>query len=415
VGFSLRTRLLNHLDRLVSWFIPGQPGMEAGRLSGQRMFVYTCLIYLGVSQLFALTSAAIGYFIGVAVLCVGMALLFAGLFYFRATGNFRIAVHVFVANCTFVAVAGSSYFSGGLYSPVTPWFVLISVAAVQLMGYSRDALFWIAMCLLIPIVYGAASLQGYQFPMRYPPESETTFMMISIAALSIALVCTALAFEYNSQRALQQVLDSRREVEHLARLQERMAERGAVIRSMHDGVGSHITSAIRMLQSESAASPARNEVLITLRDALDRLKLSIDTFNQTPGDVTALLANMRYRLGPRFALMGVELQWDVELLPICKQLDAQAMNELQFMLFESLSNVLQHAQAQVLRVEGHHSGEGLPGRVHVRLVDDGRGFDVAAVRGSGLAAMRKRAAAIGAQLHITSQPGRTAVEIQIAV
>jgi len=415
VGFTLRKRLLNQLDRLVSWFIPGQADMDASRLSATRMFVYTCLIYLGVSQLFALTSAAISYFIGVEVLCVGTLLLFAGLFYFRATGNFRTAVHVFFANCTFVAVGGSSYFSGGLYSPVTPWFVLISVAAVQLMGYTRDAFIWVALCLLFPIGYGAASLLGYQFPMRYPLESETMFTMISIAALSIALVCSALAFDYNSRRALQQVLDSRRELEHLARLQERMAERGAIIRSMHDGVGSHITSAIRMLQVEPTASPARKEILVTLRDALDQLKLSIDTFNQTPGDVTALLANMRYRLGPRFALMGVELQWDVELLPICKQLDAQAMNELQFMLFEALSNVLQHAQAQVLRVEGRHSGESLPGQVHVRLVDDGRGFDTAAVQASGLAAMRKRAAVIGAQLLITSQPGRTAVEIQIAV
>jgi signal transduction histidine kinase len=389
--------------------------MDADQVSSGRMLVYTCLIYLGVSQLFALTSAAIGYYIGVLALCTGMVLLFCGLFYFRSTGKFRVSVNLFLANCTFVAVTGSSYFSGGLYSPVTPWFVLIPVATVQLVGYRRDTLVWIAVCLAIPIGYGVASLQGYQFPVHYPPTATTSFMVISISALALALVCTAFAFEYNSRQALAQALDSRREVERLARNQERMAERGRIIRSMHDGVGSHITSAMRMVQCEPADSPARAEILNTLRDALDQLKLSIDALNQTPGDVAALLANMRYRLGPRFAVMGVELQWDVGLLPICHSLDAQAMNELQFMLLESLSNVLQHAHARVLRVEGHLSAGGEAERVYVRLVDDGDGFDPATVQGSGLATMRERAAAIGAQLRISSQPGRTAVEIQITV
>jgi signal transduction histidine kinase len=129
--------------------------------------------------------------------------------------------------------------------------------------------------------------------------------------------------------------------------------------------------------------------------------------------VTALLANMRYRMGPRFAGMGIELQWDVDLLPVCEKLDASAMSELQFMLFEALSNVLQHAKARVLRVEGH-APEGT-GRVFVRLIDDGCGFDPTASTRNGLASMRERALSIGAQLHITSAPGNTVVEIQLAV
>jgi len=50
----------------------------------------------------------------------------------------------------------------------------------------------------------------------------------------------------------------------------------------------------------------------------------------------------------------------------------------------------------------------------VRVVDDGCGFDAAQQQRKGLSAMRERATAIGAQLHISSQPGRTAVEIQLA-
>ena len=205
-------------------------------------------------------------------------------------------------------------------------------------------------------------------------------------------------------------------LELLARQQERTAERGRILRNMHDGVGSHISSAMRQLQGSSGSDlTTRNEVLLTLRDALDQLKLSIDSIHLVPGDVTALLANLRYRLGPRFSAMDIELHWDVDLLPVCQNVDASAMNELQFMLFEAFSNVMQHAHAHVLTVEGHVIALDGAERVIVRVVDDGCGFDPAVAQRRGLATMRERAVAIGAQLHIRSEPGHSTIEIQLDV
>jgi signal transduction histidine kinase len=212
----------------------------------------------------------------------------------------------------------------------------------------------------------------------------------------------------------QALRDSYVRLEALARQQERTAERSRILRNMHDGVGAHISSAMRQLQApgDGVPLPGREEVLLTLRDAMDQLKLSIDAIHLVPGDVTALLANLRYRLGPRFKAMGIELQWDVDLLPLCPQLDAGAMSELQFMLFEALSNVMQHANTHVLRIEGHAQGEE---RIYVRVIDDGCGFDPQSKGKKGLASLRERATAIGAQLEISSQPGKTVVEIQLPV
>lgn len=203
------------------------------------------------------------------------------------------------------------------------------------------------------------------------------------------------------EAALQQ---SYARVEQLAREQERISERARILRDMHDGVGSHISSAIRQLQSGKAS---REQVLQTLRDSLDQLKLSIDAMNLPPGDVTALLANLRYRLEPRFAASDIELQWDVDLLDPVQRLDANAMRQLQFMLFEALSNVLQHAQATVLRIEA----AAREGGVQLRIIDNGCGFDVAQPPRKGLLSLQERAGAIGAVLTLTSQPGRTVVEI----
>ncbi len=172
---------------------------------------------------------------------------------------------------------------------------------------------------------------------------------------------------------------------------------------MHDGVGSHISSAIRQLES-GRATP--EQVLHTLRDSLDQLKLSIDTMHLPTGDITALLANLRYRLEPRFKALDMELQWGVDLLASMERLDDKAMRHLQYMVFEAVSNVLQHAHATVLRIE-LRAGTG----VRLRVIDNGRGFDPERVKLAGLRSLRERAAIIGAQLHIDSVPGHTTVDI----
>jgi hypothetical protein len=193
-------------------------------------------------------------------------------------------------------------------------------------------------------------------------------------------------------------------LENIAREQARSGERSRILRDMHDGVGSHISTAIRQLQSGRASG---DEVLQTLRDSLDQLKLSIDAMHLPPGDVTALLANLRYRLEPRLKACGIELDWAVDALEPLAGLDAGAMRQLQFMLFEAISNVMQRAQASQLRIEAQQTAQG----VCIRFVDNGSGFDADWASKQALKALRARAQATGLQCTMLSQPGRTVFEI----
>ena len=205
----------------------------------------------------------------------------------------------------------------------------------------------------------------------------------------------------------QELEQSYRRVEQLAREQERTAERTRILRDMHDGVGAHISTAIRQMESGQASHV---EVLQTLRDSLDQLKLSIDAMNLSPGDITALLANLRYRLEPRFKASDIELQWDVDLVLPLARLDHAAMRQLQYMVFESLSNVLQHAHATQLRIELRSTAQG---GARLRVIDNGCGFEPERVKRRGLSSLRERAAAIAASLLITSVAGNTVVEIEL--
>lgn len=84
------------------------------------------------------------------------------------------------------------------------------------------------------------------------------------------------------------------------------------------------------------------------------------------------------------------------------------MRILQYLVFEALSNVLQHARASVLRIELCATPSG---GAQLRVIDNGCGFEPERVKRRGLSSLRERADALGARLIITSAPGNTVVEI----
>lgn len=193
--------------------------------------------------------------------------------------------------------------------------------------------------------------------------------------------------------------------EQLARQHERTTERTRILRDMHDGVGANISTAIRQLELGRAT---KADVLVTLRESMDQLKLSIDAMNLPLGDLTSLLANLRYRLGPRLEAAGIQLTWEVEQLPLMTWLDALAMRHVEFMVYEAISNALQHAGATGMSIGLCRTPAG---ETQLRVVDNGCGFDLTHVKRQGLSSLRERAKALQAHLQMSSEPGETVVQI----
>lgn len=192
----------------------------------------------------------------------------------------------------------------------------------------------------------------------------------------------------------------------MERSQAVSAERSRILRDMHDGVGAHLTSALRQLQVPDKRVDL-GLVTQTLRDSLDQLKLSVDALSLMPGDVMGLLASLRFRITPRLKAAGLELVWDVTDLPSWPDGQAPALRQLQYILFEGLSNVLQHSGATRLVL----MARGLDDHIQLSLIDNGRGWSVAAEdalsegpQGHGLQAMRARASVIGAKIEFRSAP-----------
>ena len=209
------------------------------------------------------------------------------------------------------------------------------------------------------------------------------------------------------QAKSEELEESYRGLEQLAREQARSTERASILRDMHDGVGSHLASAIRQLQSGSSD---RAQLLSTLNESLDQLKLTIDAMKLPRGDIAALLADLRYRLEPRLLASDLALHWHVAPIAPVLRFDSEALRQIQYVVYEAFSNVIQHAKARSLTLALDENNA----KIVLSITDDGRGYDVPTVRARGLAAMRQRCEAIGADLLVASVPGATCVRILIS-
>lgn len=222
---------------------------------------------------------------------------------------------------------------------------------------------------------------------------------------------------------LSQALEQRVEAQH-AELQRQLGqlmeaerervlsqERERLVSDLHDGLGLHLLTALKMVRDPAGGREALSEVLT---DCLDDLRLAIDSMsNIDERDPVLLLASLRFRLAPRLKAAGVQLDWQVDG-DVAPQpwLDAPKALHLLRVVQEALANAVRHAGATrvLLKVQAHHGG------VAVAVIDDGRGIDATDARaGHGLANMRRRAALLGARISVGPGPGAgTEVRLEMA-
>ncbi|HVE25387.1 MAG TPA: GAF domain-containing sensor histidine kinase [Sporichthya sp.] len=195
-------------------------------------------------------------------------------------------------------------------------------------------------------------------------------------------------------------------------------ERARVARELHDGLGQILTSAAlfakgveESVDGELAARVAVfrrlvERALVSARALVRGLRpLELDELGLLAA-LERLTADVRETHGLRVDLHGAPV-------PASRDVETAVYRIIQ----EALNNVVRHAGATWASVVvGRNAG-----RVVVIVEDDGRGFDRGALtthgmRGEqlGLLGMKERAAAIGGELTVESEPGRgTLVRLEV--
>lgn len=190
-------------------------------------------------------------------------------------------------------------------------------------------------------------------------------------------------------------------------------ERQRIMRDMHDGIGTALMSSLTMAEQGRLTE---EHVVTVLREGLDELKLVIDSLEPVDNDIVTLLANLRYRFGQRIESAGIHIAWEMAELPRLPWLDPSRALQVLRIVQESVTNVLKHAKASEIRISARPASRGgEPTGIVVRITDNGVGFDPEAVNGGrGLGNLRHRAAELGGELRIWSEPGRgTSVSLHL--
>lgn len=234
-------------------------------------------------------------------------------------------------------------------------------------------------------------------------------LAISLGALLIsrhlsAVRETTLAKVTLEQRVAERTAEIERTHRQLRTLEQertRIAERQRIMSDIHDGLGASLVSLLSVVQTRHA-EPA--EIERRVHDALQELRLAVDSQDTLEGDLLTALATIRFRMRDALEAAGIALDWDITNIPPLDHLSSRNLLGIQRIVLEALTNAIRHARASSVSVSLVAAAD----HIAVLISDNGRGFDAAAqVRvGRGLSGMRRRAAEAGGMLRIESAAGR---------
>ncbi len=211
---------LSQLNKITTWFTPVCSALDESQQAANSLLVNFCLITSIFSLLYVGVSYVIGFNTGVILMMTNFFMFYAILFLFQATGLFRLCVNLYLACCFFVAVLGCSLFTGGLHSSVFPWFSLIPIAGVLLIGSCIDTLIWMILCCVVTLALGRASLQGVQFPKEFHPEFTTFFSIICIFGLILIQYFIATVFDRARRVAINNLVEQNIDLHKAQKLAE---------------------------------------------------------------------------------------------------------------------------------------------------------------------------------------------------
>ncbi len=291
-------------------------------------------------------------------------------------------------------------FTGGFESQV--WLLYFALLASE------------AVVMSTPLLLISLGLTAAGYAWASAPLAPDLWNDFGFRIAAISLVSWLIHQVYRSHTEYRTELAELREQYDLAQERERIA------REFHDGLGHHLVSAIRGLETLQRRLKLQNHTAdagnqgagvvsadCTLQEQIDILRTALDetrlTIQQLRSPETADMRSFIHQTAERVAQrLGAQLHCACpDVMPELSPLQTLMLTRV---MQEALSNVMKHAgRPQNLWVECVWREEWL----EVRVADDGDGFDpAAALEGMGLNNMRERIRALGGELTIQSAPGQ---------
>ena len=184
----------------------------------------------------------------------------------------------------------------------------------------------------------------------------------------------------------------------------REQERQRLMRDLHDGLSGHIVSIIALAERQE-----ESDIEQAAREALDDLRLVIQSLDIGSEEVPVILAYFRERATPQLRRLGIGFDWSMERMPAIAGVSPSHALALLRILQEAVTNAVKHGPARRIAITGEPAGEGM---AIITVDNDGRDMSIQD-NGNGLRNMRQRAASLGGNLMIASRPNGMRLTLEL--
>ena len=299
----------------------------------------------------------------------------------------------------------------------------------NMLGYSRKQLLGNKLWDIVPFKDVEASKAEFRDLQRESYVRYEDLPLETSAGKSINVEFVSNIYQVNGDRVVQcniRDITKRRQAEEklkayshkLLVLSRRLVEaqeteRRHIARELHDEIGQALTvmqinlQALLQPHGKQALGPRLRESLAMVDHVLEQVHDIALNLRPLILDDLGLEPALRWFTRRQAALVGLQAEFHAD--PMAQRLNPVIETECFRVAQEALTNVVRHALAKTVSVELRKEA----GQLHLRVRDDGIGFDVGtvrekAVRGAslGLLSMEERAALAGGGLEFKSTPNK---------
>ncbi|GIW43656.1 MAG: hypothetical protein KatS3mg077_0938 [Candidatus Binatia bacterium] len=328
-------------------------------------------------------------------------------------------------------MAAATHWSGGLYSPILPIFVIKVGNYGLIYSIQTGIRALVATVLLLGAFWITNSIGlGPSSSLHMVPEPTRQTLTLAFGAFLFAVGC------YGAVRFFREISDRERRLaaalaeqqslysqllqdrERLRQLSQRLVESSeatlqTISRELHDDLGQAITAVRLDLGRIERSLPLGSEARQQIQDSRRQLAAILDAVRNLSQvlrpavlDDLGLVPALESYVSRFSARTGIQadLRIAVGEIVLPREIELAVYRTLQ----EALTNVARHAQARNVLVTLEVDSN----RVRLRVRDDGRGFDPDAAPsfgkklGMGITGMRERAGLYDGRLLVTSSPGK---------
>lgn len=180
-----------------------------------------------------------------------------------------------------------------------------------------------------------------------------------------------------------------------------------IAQEIHDNVGQVLSLVVLNLSAIESSDPKIERITVLVEKAVTDLRNLSKTMDPENISTLGLAAAIRFEL-ELLEKSGVH-KTNFELNGMERKLDGSGEIVIYRIVQESLSNIIRHAKATVVKIDMEYTDE----RLMLSVSDNGIGIDQTQLpgngiykTGAGIRNMKNRAELIGASLHLDSEPGK---------